>query len=46
MLGIMIGDVQVGLYTAAVKMYKMVLPVILTLGVVISPRLIGAIKKR
>ncbi|MGL5052337.1 MAG: flippase [Cetobacterium sp.] len=46
MLGIMIGDTEVGLYTAAVKMYKMVLPVILTLGTVLSPRIIGAIKRK
>lgn len=46
MLGIMINDVEVGLYTAAVKMYKMVLPVILTLGTVLSPRIIGAIKRK
>ncbi len=46
MLGIMVDDSEVGLYTAAVKMYKMVLPVILTLGTVLSPRIIGAIKKK
>lgn len=46
MLGIMINDKEVGLYTAAVKMYKMVLPVILTLGTVLSPRIIGAIKNK
>ncbi|MGL4357716.1 MAG: oligosaccharide flippase family protein, partial [Cetobacterium sp.] len=46
MLGIMINDTEVGLYTAAVKMYKMVLPVILTLGTVLSPRIIGAIKRK
>jgi len=46
MLGIMINDIEVGLYTAAVKMYKMVLPVILTLGTVLSPRIIGAIKRK
>lgn len=46
MLGIMVGDVEVGLYTAAVKMYKMVLPVILTLGIVLSPGIIGAIKRK
>nr|WP_307776176.1 flippase [uncultured Cetobacterium sp.] len=46
MLGIMIGEKEVGLYSAAVKMYKMVLPVILTLGIVLSPRIIGAIKKK
>lgn len=45
MLGIMINDTEVGLYSAAVKMYRMVLPVILTLGIVLSPRIIGAIKK-
>lgn len=45
MLGIMINDTEVGLYSAAVKMYKMVLPVILTLGIVLSPRIIGAIKR-
>lgn len=46
MLGIMINNTEVGLYTAAVKMYKMVLPVILTLGTVLSPRIIGAIKRK
>ncbi|MGL5000666.1 MAG: flippase [Cetobacterium sp.] len=46
MLGIIVGDSEVGLYTAAVKMYKMVLPVILTLGTVLSPRIIGAIKRK
>lgn len=45
MLGIMIDDKEVGLYTAAVKMYKMVLPVLSTLGVVLSPRIIASIKK-
>ena len=45
MLGIMVNDTEVGLYSAAVKMYRMVLPVILTLGIVLSPRIIGAIKK-
>lgn len=46
MLGIMVNDREVGLYSAAVKMYKMVLPVILTLGIVLSPRIIGAIKRK
>ncbi|MBC2851046.1 flippase [Cetobacterium sp. 8H] len=46
MLGIMVGDTEVGLYSAAVKMYRMVLPVILTLGTVLSPRIIGAIKRK
>ncbi|MGL4867860.1 MAG: oligosaccharide flippase family protein [Cetobacterium sp.] len=46
MLGIIINDTEVGLYTAAVKMYKMVLPVILTLATVLSPRIIGAIKRK
>ena len=46
MLGIMINDTEVGLYSAAVKMYRMVLPVILTLGIVLSPRIIGAIKRK
>lgn len=45
MLGIMVGDREVGLYTAAVKMNKMVLPVILSLAIVLSPRIIGAIKR-
>ncbi|SJZ61201.1 Membrane protein involved in the export of O-antigen and teichoic acid [Cetobacterium ceti] len=45
MLGIMVGDREVGLYTAAVKMNKMVLPVILSLAMVLSPRIIGAIKR-
>ncbi|MEG0137145.1 MAG: polysaccharide biosynthesis C-terminal domain-containing protein, partial [Cetobacterium sp.] len=46
MLGIMVDDTEVGLYSAAVKMYRMVLPVILTLGTVLSPRIIGAIKRK
>lgn len=46
MLGIMIDDKEVGLYTSAVKMYKMVLPVLLTLGVVLSPRIIASIKNK
>lgn len=46
MLGIIVNDTEVGLYSAAVKMYKMVLPVILTLGIVLSPRIIGAIKRK
>lgn len=44
MLGIMVGDTEVGLYAAAIKMYKMTLPVILTLGIVLSPRIIKEIK--
>ncbi|MEG0584110.1 MAG: flippase [Cetobacterium sp.] len=46
MLGIMVGDTEVGLYTAAVKMNRMVLPVMLSLATVLSPRIIGAIKNK
>ena len=45
MLGIMVDDTEVGLYTSAVKLNRMVLPVMLSLATVLSPRIIGSIKR-
>lgn len=49
MLGTMLetgGKTEVGYYTAAVKMYKLVLAIMLALATVLSPRIIGAIKRK
>lgn len=44
MLGAMKGNESVGFYSVAIKMTKIVIPLITSLGVVLSPRIIGNIK--
>ncbi|MGL4688207.1 MAG: flippase [Fusobacteriaceae bacterium] len=43
MLGAIIGNKSVGLYAVAVKMVKIVLPVVSSLGLVLTPRIIKSI---
>lgn len=45
MLGSMKGNESVGYYSVAVKMARIVLPLVSSLGVVLSPRIIESIKK-
>lgn len=44
MLGAIIGNESVGFYSVSIKMVKIVLPIIASLGVVLSPRIIENIK--
>ncbi|MGL4252819.1 MAG: flippase [Fusobacteriaceae bacterium] len=44
MLGILKGNQSVGFYSVSIKMVKIVLPIIASLGVVLSPRIIENIK--
>lgn len=45
MLGIISGDIAVGYYTAAIKINKMVVPIVTSLGAVLLPRLSYYIKE-
>lgn len=45
MLGIIKGDLEVGYYSVAVKMTKIIIPLITSLGLVLAPRMIEGIKK-
>lgn len=46
MLGIIVGDIAVGFYSVAIKMTKIVIPLITSLGLVLSPRMITRIKEK
>lgn len=44
MLGIFKGDIEVGYYSVSVKMTKIIIPLITSLGLVLAPRMIESIK--
>ncbi|AVQ27309.1 flippase [Fusobacterium ulcerans] len=46
MIGIMKGDKEVGYYNVAVKMTKIIIPLITSLGLVLAPRMIEKIKNK
>lgn len=46
MLGFLLGDKAVGLYTSASKMTRILIPIIISLDTVIGPQLINHIKER
>lgn len=46
MLGFLSNTKEVGLYTSASKMTRIVIPLLGALGTVVAPRIIGAIKKK
>lgn len=46
MIGFFSNTKEVGLYTSASKMTKLVIPLLAALGTVVAPRIIGAIKKK
>ena len=46
MLGLQIGDTEVGIYSAAVKMNRMVISLLASLGVVLIPRISYYLEKR